>query len=692
MSKAYNSPTARLLQSSRLFSLPRALPLAPHEDQKSTGSHYTSETATKLYPTHQAIATPSSSHSRGDWGLKRPIPGKTTKASNPTIRVLGQDTPDHITEFESATDHERTRAKWAEMGIPILTSSRRRPISVYEDSIDNTDPDAAPVNLRSGPGADTAPLMVEAKRWKFSGPFIASMHEGEFTRLVERQLKGRREEWTEFLLDHFAEENYEKERRLAQQNGEWYGPAACAPPRFSAQLIISPAEQKAAELVKEARAQKSQELEAKAREKGEELVIQARRLAQKYENEANLEEAPEEARNIIIQAKRTAKGERSMAENSEEEVDPVELENRINAILADGYAAAYNRLGVEGPEGSIDESALSRLISRVEKDIRTKQAEKNALQDEWMRARIPALRPSLKELAVLEKQLRDEHNSLGSPLVGLLTRFLDIPSVNDKDPMQTINAVTRGLNRHVDSITNDREEAPPTTHPAAGLSHLRTNAYMENHPVYGPQAHHSPVLSRVLKTRNSLRGATSQAMLGVGGFVARDPNSGPTFSRNSNSAAARAADADPTNLLDPSSKTGNKIYTRPISASVNEAGRVLLHVARADAESIAVKEGDVEAILRGRAGGAAAGVGGMLRRSTGFLPPLAPRANFGFALPNRQAERQQRKQRRAEIAAGSPGGESSVGGFDGELGRRPGGAGEGDAMRDIAELSRGFRP
>ncbi len=106
MSKAATSPTARLLQNSRLFSLPRPLPAPPLEGLSSTGLFRASETATTPYPTLQAITTPRSSLSRGDFGLKRALPAKTTRhTSTPHVRIRAQDTYEHVTEFASAADH-----------------------------------------------------------------------------------------------------------------------------------------------------------------------------------------------------------------------------------------------------------------------------------------------------------------------------------------------------------------------------------------------------------------------------------------------------------------------------------------------------------------------------------------------------------------------------------------------------------
>lgn len=198
MSKAVNSPTARLLQSSRLFSLPRPLP-APDLSNAVSGVFRSSETATTPYPTHQAIVTPASSLHRGDWGLKRSLPGKKLRGTKPTVRVRAQDTWEHVTTFESAGDHVRTLEKWNEMGIPMIINekddrgrgpgasfARRKPISVYDDAHDITDKDAT--EELSGEG-----------RWKYEGPWLSGMQKGEFENWLLRQVSSRRSEWKEFL-------------------------------------------------------------------------------------------------------------------------------------------------------------------------------------------------------------------------------------------------------------------------------------------------------------------------------------------------------------------------------------------------------------------------------------------------------------------------------------------------------------
>ena len=681
MSKAYNSPTARLLQSSRLFSLPRPLPQAALETPSSTGTYRASDTATQFYPTHQAIATPPSSHFRGDWGLKRAIPGKTTKSSTPSIRVLGQDTSDHITEFESAADHERSRAKWAEMGVPIMARGKRErgaadksTLSVYEDFLDNTDPNASPVVVRSGADAADGPQTTEAKRWKYAGPFIAGMQEGEFQRYVERQLRVRREEWTEYLMDYFAKQNFENERREAQKNMKWYGPFEAAGPLVQADMIMMEAERQGEELVQQALLSGSAQAEANARQEGERILVEARQKAQVYTAEARRWDAPEEARKILVQAQRTANAERANMERSGDSFG--DGEERMQLIISDAITTVHRLLGIESAN-TADIAEADKLIREAQNQVTETQVAKSRMWNEWRAKHTPTLKPTLEELSALEKGLRDNHANLGSDLAKLLTHFLDIPAVNTEIPGGASSALTSGFGIELSNL-GDNEIAPPTTHPAAGLSHIRTNAFMENHPVHGPQAYPSPILSRVLMARGAARSTSAQAHLGVGGFVALDPITsgfGKTNRRNET--------ADPTHLLDPDLPHGNKVYVQPTTATIDEAGRVRLNVVRADNEAVAVKEGNVEHIHQMRGSGAArasAAVG---------LPPSFGRprqsANYGFGLPDK------RRLAMDQRSAGRPAFQSRVNGYDAEAAKMGGDkVNEERTLEMIQELSKGL--
>ncbi|KAK4544032.1 hypothetical protein LTR36_004530 [Oleoguttula mirabilis] len=486
MSKAASSPTARLLQSSRLFSLPRPLPQPQLETITSSGVYRASNTATLPYPTHQAVATPPSSHFRGDWGLKRPLPGKATKTSTPHIRISAQDTAEHITDFGSAADHTQTEAKWLEMGVPVMYRTTRdadrktAPLSVFEEGLDNTDA------AFGGAGADAT-----KQRWKYNGPWIAGMQDGAF-QLFTRRVEKRKAEFRDFVKANIAEQRLADRRRQAQDEGQ-----------------------------------------------------------------------------------------------------------------------------------VLDMQTIARLRQE--------------------------LRPDESEMVELEKGMRDNHatEGLSSELTALICDFLDLPAVRPAETSSTerstLDPALRGLLSGLTNDTDIADSAPPSTHPSAGLSYLRTSAIMENHPLHGPQAHRAPVLARVVRPRNSAQGTEYQAKVGVAGIVASDPVSATLntdkYGRGNGSltGGGGARDFDPdvnANALLEDQAGGNKMWVHPQTAFIDENGRIRLSVTRGDREAIAIKNNDVEHIHEARAAASRGMVGG--GGAAAALPGTSGNANYGHSLPDRR--------------------------------------------------------
>lgn len=188
------SPTAQLLRSSRLFSVPPVLPYTSNSNVKSE-----SQTATQPYPTRQAIATTDSALHGGDWGLKRALPkNAATSTSQPTIRILSSDTVEQVTDFESAQDHAKTLQKWQEMDIPMLTSRKRAHVtgnlvenagnSVFNIWTDNTSKRRTEkLTQRLNQTRSTAlNNPVKAERWKVEGPNMVDMTEGDFNSWLQK--------------------------------------------------------------------------------------------------------------------------------------------------------------------------------------------------------------------------------------------------------------------------------------------------------------------------------------------------------------------------------------------------------------------------------------------------------------------------------------------------------------------------
>ncbi|QSZ30339.1 hypothetical protein DSL72_004861 [Monilinia vaccinii-corymbosi] len=227
MASTRMSPGGALLRASRVFAIPNPLPRPA--GTLSSQAVYNSDTATLSHPIHQSITTPPSSLAKGDWGFKRPLPLRaTTRTSTPIIRVEAIDTFEHITEFNSAADHTLTLKKWQEMNMPIstpklgksvTTASRDKVIpqhrSVFDDDIDTT----------SNPQDD--PALVgqdqEHTRWKFSGPWLAGLTEGEFQTYVAKEVGRRKSEFRQFLKESCALALTSEARAKAQDGGRAMG-------------------------------------------------------------------------------------------------------------------------------------------------------------------------------------------------------------------------------------------------------------------------------------------------------------------------------------------------------------------------------------------------------------------------------------------------------------------------------------
>ncbi|KAG0653018.1 small ribosomal subunit bS1m [Hyphodiscus hymeniophilus] len=213
------SPGGALLRASRVFSIPQPLP-TPKGDL-SAGAVFNSDTATLPHPTHLSITTPQAALKRGDWGFKRPLPLRsTTKTSTPFIRVKSIDTFEHVTEFGSSADHTLSLLKWHEMGVPLSTPIKqtstssfklddtRSGKSVFEDSIDTIAPVDGMVK-----GKDDA-------RWKFSGPWLAGLTEGDFNEYVHKEVRRRKVDFRLFLRTACANQATQNQQRRATEEGE----------------------------------------------------------------------------------------------------------------------------------------------------------------------------------------------------------------------------------------------------------------------------------------------------------------------------------------------------------------------------------------------------------------------------------------------------------------------------------------
>ncbi|KAK2788592.1 hypothetical protein FQN53_003444 [Emmonsiellopsis sp. PD_33] len=210
------SPASNLLRKSRLFALPPAL--TPPPQSLSSGAISESETATLPYPTRAAIVTPASSLARGDWGLKRPLPAKSTTQSSttPVVRINELDTFEHITDFNSAGDHVKTLEKWQELSLPVSIPHKTgisvqhgggRHESVFETNLDNTH------------DSPRAAEITDAQRFRFKGPWLAGQTDIEFDRWLV-SVRRQKPQLMEKLRQLIANNRLADARRSAREEGK----------------------------------------------------------------------------------------------------------------------------------------------------------------------------------------------------------------------------------------------------------------------------------------------------------------------------------------------------------------------------------------------------------------------------------------------------------------------------------------
>ncbi|KAK6509919.1 hypothetical protein TWF481_004641 [Arthrobotrys musiformis] len=173
MSSKSLGPTANLIRNSRLMAMPAPL----------THTLSDSQLFRAPYPTHQAITTPESSRSRGDWGLKRSIP---RKVESTYIKYNDIDTIEHMTKIESAHDTVMTLKKWQEMDIPLQLRDQRARSFTSAFYFENTPP----------PPQDQPDSAQPI--WGYRKKFVQHMTPGQLKNFVNKKLVPRRKEFEAF--------------------------------------------------------------------------------------------------------------------------------------------------------------------------------------------------------------------------------------------------------------------------------------------------------------------------------------------------------------------------------------------------------------------------------------------------------------------------------------------------------------
>lgn len=253
--------------------------------------------------------------------------------------------------------------------------------------------------------------------------------------------------------------------------------------------------------------------------------------------------------------------------------------------------------------------AFRRYIQQYKAEQDTKAAQRKALDaGEEAPAPVKATDISEEEMTQYIRALRQDRTEL----FRLIRDFLDLPpapsyDVTIEDVAEQIfsQAASGSLGTKTRSDYIPQQESnspyantgPPKTHPSAGLSYLRSNAYISNHPIYGPQAEPTPVEGRVIMPKNAAVGSFAPK-LGVAGVVTDVPSTADFYtSGGSHRRGGRFATDKVPGLIniEPDVVGGSKVMLKPRMASIDPKGRIILSVDNARPAAIQVAQGTVTA-------------------------------------------------------------------------------------------------
>lgn len=175
--------------------------------------------------------------------------------SNPVVKVKQLDTIEHVTDFDSAADHVRTRQKFEELSVPMMKGmaamreqalglpaagafERRSDVTSYEEDegldeagvileaikksvIENAanrkgkkdDNTFIPFNLPQ-PDMDRH----NTRRWKHEGPWLPGISAEEFNKYMTEQLSSRKAEFNKYLRHYVKNEIYTSRQVAAKNN------------------------------------------------------------------------------------------------------------------------------------------------------------------------------------------------------------------------------------------------------------------------------------------------------------------------------------------------------------------------------------------------------------------------------------------------------------------------------------------
>lgn len=490
MSK-HASPTAQLLRNSRLFSLPQALPRPIIEQHIRENYHRSSDSATTPYPLRQAIITPNSSGHRGDWGLKRSLPKRNAnKSSTPTQTVIANDAYEGITDYRSASPHVKTLEKFQELSYG-MTRGDQKPgvsngvLSALDEEYDFTDKGTTPS------AQNVIGIRGSNKRWKYAASATRSMTPGEFKDYIGGKVRHRKDEFMHWLRARHHRKLLEdvtsqEESEMQSSDQTFDSESVAAKTAFVNWLKSMPS----ARLVEYLERQNAGLTPALASKTASMEPISKIDYDEQQANPIAKSFGGNPAFTFSAKIKSALKQQWRTAELDEEDSHHADL---LRKQLSDLPEPAVNLPTPAYPSLNDHHAATWLKFLGVARKY----------EDDFLRAWSthewdPEHQHWKEYLIYLRAQ-----NELSSELNNLIREFLDMP------PMQ----LTGIKERYKGFLAPQSASFNLSTHPTAGLSYLRTNNILHNHPLLGPQQYAPPVKARVVSTMGD------KVIYGLAGFA-----------------------------------------------------------------------------------------------------------------------------------------------------------------------------
>lgn len=209
-----------------------------------------------------------------------------------------------------------------------------------------------------------------------------------------------------------------------------------------------------------------------------------------------------------------------------------------------------------------DALRIARENGVLEEELPTKETFK--LSDEEFVRRLKALR---------------EDTTLASVLPRLIVSFFDLPPSFAENLSRSSAAQMLEAN----GMGGPRDKGPPTTHMSAGLSYLRSSAFLHNHPILGPRDTREPVEARLLTGKQTTQKVQTNVKAGVGGVIAQLDlvNNAKRFN-------------DQFTYIKYEEQDGPKVWVSPERAFIDSNGRIRLSVKTVIPEDVQIKLGSLK--------------------------------------------------------------------------------------------------